>query len=295
MSDATTRPVAPPVLGEIPERVYDRRSLTYSNTFESGLKRTTIRLIELLTAKPRIARRVRAFEKRGEIATGQAFWAGCMDVMGIDIQTPAEQLANIPKTGPTVLVANHPHGMIDGMILADVIGRVRDDYRILTRSILTGIDKSAASYMIPVPFPHEPDSQKKMIEMRRQTMEHLKNGGLVALFPSGVVATSDRAFGPVIEAEWNVFTAKLIRTSGANVVPMFFPGENSRLYQIANSISATLRQSLLLYEIAHAFDKPQKPVIGPVIDQDAMADRMAEPRKLMSWLREQTLALREKR
>lgn len=293
MSDTSTRPVVPPVIGDVPDLVYDRRSLTYSNTFESGLKRNTIRLIELLTAKPRIARRVRSFEKRGEIPTGQAFWEGCMDVMGIDIQTPAEQIAKIPKTGPTVVVANHPHGLVDGMILANVIGRVRDDYRILTRSILTGIDESAASYMIPVPFPHEPDSQKKMIEMRRQTMEHLKNGGLVALFPSGVVATSETAFGSVVEAEWNVFTAKLIRMSGAQVAPMYFPGQNSRLYQIANRVSATLRQSLLLYEIAHAFDRAQKPVIGDVIDDAALQSRINEPRKLMAWLREQTLALRE--
>jgi putative hemolysin len=192
-----------------------------------------------------------------------------------------------------IFVANHPHGLVDGMILADLIGRVRDDYRILTRSLLTGIDEDAASYMIPVPFPHEPEAQKKMVEMRRAAMEHLKSGGLVALFPSGIVASSDSMMGEAIEREWNVFTAKMIRMSGATVVPCFFPGSNSRAYQVANQISATLRQGLLLQEIVHAMDKPQKPVVGLPIDSAKITARAGDPRAFMAWLRDWTLALRD--
>jgi len=273
-------------------RVYNRRSLTYSNTFDSGIKRNIIRVIELLTGKIRIARLVRRFEKMGTFK-GQAFWRATLDVMGIELLTPADQLARIPKTGPVIFVANHPHGLVDGMILADLIGRVRDDYRILTRSLLTGIDEDAASYMIPVPFPHEPDAQKKMVEMRRAAMEHLKNGGIVALFPSGVVASSDTMMGDAIEREWNVFTAKMIRTSGATVVPCFFPGSNSRVYQVANRISATLRQGLLLHEIVHALNKPQKPVVGEPIDPVEVDARVGDPRAFMAWLRDWTLNLRD--
>ena len=273
-------------------RVYDRRSLTYSNTFDNPVKRNIIRVIELLTGKTRIARRVRRFEKQGTVK-GRAFWRATLDVMGIDLLTPADQLARIPKTGPVIFVANHPHGLVDGMILADLIGRVRDDYRILTRSLLTGIDEDAASYMIPVPFPHEPEAQKKMVEMRCAAMEHLKSGGLVALFPSGIVASSDSMMGEAIEREWNVFTAKMIRTSGATVVPCFFPGSNSRAYQVANRISATLRQGLLLHEIVHAMDKPQKPVVGLPIDSAKITARAGDPRAFMAWLRDWTLALRD--
>lgn len=272
---------------------YDRRSLTYSDTFDSITKRTVIRAIELLTARPRIVRRIRRFERLKEPPKGQAFWHATMEVMGIDLQTPREQIDNIPETGPVVLVANHPHGLVDGMILADLIGRRRQDYRILTRSLLTGIDESASKYMISVPFPHEADAQKKMLEMRNAARDHLANGGLIALFPSGTVAASESMFGPAIEAEWNVFTAKLIRTSKAAVVPMFFPGSNSRWYHMANHISATLRQSLLLYEVAHAFDKPQKPVIGQAISPEEASERCANPRSFMEWLRAHTLSLKE--
>ncbi|XDA98782.1 lysophospholipid acyltransferase family protein [Sulfitobacter sp. LCG007] len=271
---------------------YDRRSLSYASTFDDPLKASAIRLIELMTGKITILRLIREFERRGA-PQGQAFWRAALDTMGIDLQTPREQLDRIPKTGPVVVVANHPHGMVDGMIFADLIGRVRPDYRILTRSLLTAIDEVAGSYMIPVPFPHDPDAQRKYIEMRAKAMSHLRDGGVVALFPSGVVASSDTLFGPAIEREWNVFTAKMIRRSGAQVVPLKFPGENSRAYQIANKVSPLLRQGLLLHEIVHALNKAQAPIVGHPLTEEQVARWDDDPRGFMAWLREHTLGLQD--
>ncbi|HKL68544.1 lysophospholipid acyltransferase family protein [Salibaculum sp.] len=278
--------------GRGPSRVYDRRSLTYSDTFGSPLLRQAIRTMEWCTGKIEVIRRIRRFESRA-IPKGQAFWPATMEVMGIDILTPEHQLDRIPESGPVILVANHPHGLIDGMVLADVVGRRRNDYRILTRALLTGIDESAASYMIPVPFPHESDAQKQMIQMRARAMDHLDKNGLVALFPSGVVAQAETMFGRAIEAEWNVFTAKMIRRSGATVVPCYFPGSNSRAYQVAANISPTLRQGLLIHEVVHAFDKPQAPVIGKPIPPQMAAEKGQDPRGFMSWLRQHTISLGE--
>ncbi|EDQ05962.1 hypothetical protein DSM14862_02953 [Sulfitobacter indolifex] len=269
---------------------YDRRSLSYASTFDDPWKARVISAMELFTGKLKILRLIRKFEQRGT-PSGQAFWRAALDTMGINLTTPQQQLDRIPKDGPVVVVANHPHGMVDGMIFADLIGRVRPDYRILTRSLLTSIDEVAGSYMIPVPFPHDPDAQRKGVEMRAKAMAHLKDGGVVALFPSGVVASSESWWGPAVEAEWNVFTAKMIRRSGAQVVPMRFPGQNSRAYQIANQISPMLRQGLLLHEIAHACDKPQGPIVGHPLSQQEI-DRWADdPRGFMAWLRAHTLAL----
>ncbi|MDU8927103.1 lysophospholipid acyltransferase family protein [Alisedimentitalea sp. MJ-SS2] len=280
-----------PLEGSEPEVIqHDRRSLTYANSFDSRMKSTVIRSIEWLTGKLSIIRMVRKFERMGA-PRGQAFWPAALDVMGIDRQTPQEQLNRIPKEGPVVVVANHPHGLTDGMILADLIGRVRNDYRILTRALLTGIDEVASSYMIPVPFPYEPDAQQKFVEMRREAMSHLKNGGLVTLFPSGVVASSDTMFGPVIEREWNVFTAQMIRRSGAQVVPIHFRGQNTRTYQIANQLSATVRQGLLLREIIKSCNKPHSPVVGHPIDDEQRTMLESDPRGFMAWLREHTLSL----
>ncbi len=76
--------------------------------------------------------------------------------------------------------------------------------------------------------------------------------------------------------------------------PIFFPGSNSQLYQIANQISATLRQGLLIYEVVHAMNKPQSPFVGSLIKQDEIAPWKSDPRGFMRWLREQTLGLGSK-
>ncbi|MCK0096868.1 lysophospholipid acyltransferase family protein [Yoonia sp. F2084L] len=281
-----------PAVSQATPRVYDRGALTYSNTFDSPIKRNIIKTIEWCSGKIHIIRMIRKFEKRGKYH-GQSFWRGALDVMGIDLITPQEQLDRIPKTGPVVIVANHPHGMVDGMVMADLIGRVRTDYRILTRAFLTDIDEDAGNFLIPVPFPHEKDAQAKMVEMRKAAMAHLKEGGVIAIFPSGVVASSNSLFGPMVEDEWNLFTAKMIRMSGARVVPLFFPGANSRWYQMANQVSATLRQSLLIHEIVNACGRPQKPVVGHPFDEDEVKERLKDQRACMDWMREETLNLKE--
>jgi len=280
------RPVAP---GDVP---YDKRKLSYANTFTNPWKANTIRTLEWMTGKIPLLRLVRKFERMGP-AEGQAFWGQALGLMKIAVQTPVEQLARIPKDGPVIVVANHPHGLVDGMVLAELIGRVRTDYKILTRSLLTGVTE-VEDFMIPVPFPHEEDAREQSLEMRSRAMGHLKEGGVIALFPSGVVASSDTLFGPAIERNWNPFTANLIQRSGAAVVPIHFPGQNSRYYQIANRLSPTLRQGLLINEVIHACGKPQKPIIGEPISPEVIQSFNGRGREFMVELRRITMSLAEK-
>ena len=271
------------------ERPYDMRRLSYAGTFANPFKSGTIRAIEWLTAKITLLRLIRDFEASGA-PFGVPFWPKAIRTMGIDIQTPPEEIARIPATGPVVVVANHPHGLVDGMVMAEIVARVRPDFKILTRSLLTGIPE-IEEFMIPVPFPHEENARELGLQMRNETMAHLKRGGLIILFPAGKVAMSDTWFGPAIEAEWNVFTHKMVRMSGATIVPMRFPGQNSRAFLIANKLSDTLRQGLLLYEIRRALFKPQRPHVGTPIAATELDKWEGNPRGFLAWLREHTLSL----
>ncbi len=266
------------------------RRLSYAGTFTSPWKAGAIRTVEWLTGKLHLLRKIRKFEQSG-VPSGQPFWPKAMAAMGIEVLTPAEQVARIPAKGPLVVVANHPHGLVDGMVMAELIGRVRTDYKILTRSLLTGIPE-IAEFLLPVPFPHEENSRQLGLDMRNECMAHLKAGGVIVLFPAGKVAHSATFFGPAIESEWNPFTAKMVTRSGASVLPIFFPGRNTRMYQIANKLSATLRQGLLLHEIKCALNRPQSPVIGTAFTPDDLAKWADDPRGLLAMLREHTLGLR---
>ena len=268
---------------------YDSRRLSYANTFPDPVRRRIIQAIEICTGKLRLLSKVRKFETMG-IPYGQPFWSQALSVMGIELHTPDHQITRIPATGPVVVVANHPHGLVDGLVLAELVGRVRQDYKILTRSLLTGVDQ-IEDFMIPVPFDHEEDAIKKSLVMRNTAMSHLAQGGVIVVFPSGKVATSDSMFGPVIEGEWNPFTAKMIQKSGAAVVPVYFPGGNSRAYQIAAQISPTIRQGLLIHEVVHALNKPQKPIVGEPITRHALQKWSSNPRGFMGWLRQHTISL----
>jgi putative hemolysin len=268
---------------------YDKRKLSYANTFENPFQRGAIKTIEALTARMRLLRLIRRFEAKG-VPTGQAFWEQALGHMGIDLLTPEEEINRIPKEGPLIITANHPHGLVDGMVLAEMIGRVRTDYKILTRSLLTEVEE-IKEFMIPVPFPHEEDALKKNLTMRNRAMNVLKEGGVIVLFPSGSVAASETMFGDVVEKEWNPFTSKMIMRSEARVLPIYFPGANSRWYQIANQISTTIRQGLLLYEVAHALNKPQRPVIGDLIERADITKWGSDQRGFVNWLRQTTLDL----
>jgi putative hemolysin len=272
-----------------PDRKYDMRRLSYAGTFTNPLKSGSIRMIEWVTAKVTLLRLIRDFERSG-VPFGSPFWPKAIKQMGIRLDTPDAEIALIPKTGPLVVVSNHPHGLVDGLIMAELVNRVRSDFKILTRSLLTGIPE-VAEFMIPVPFPHEENSRELSLQMRIETMAHLKAGGAIILFPAGKVAMSEGFFGPAIESEWNVFTHKMVQRSGATILPMHFTGQNSRAFLIANKLSETLRQGLLLHEIKRALNKPQRPHIGAPIPASELDKWEGNPRGFLAWLRQHTLDL----
>ncbi len=268
--------------------LYDKSELTYANSFPQFYKRWFIKSVEWLTARVTLYRKMRRFE--GNRSEGAQFWQDVLDEMNIKLNIPTDEYNRIPRQGPLVVVANHPHGLIDGIVMGAILSKVRDDYQILTRALLVGV-KRVEKFLLPVAFSHEENAVRRNVEMRQRALQALKKGHVIALFPAGTVSTSETFFGKPKEPEWATFTAKLIQHSGASVLPVYFTGSNTRLFQIANLISDTLRQSLLLFEIKAAFNRAQAPVIGEVIDSAVIAQYKNDRQGLMNFLREETLRL----
>jgi 1-acyl-sn-glycerol-3-phosphate acyltransferase len=268
--------------------LYDRAELTYANSFPSFWKRFFIKMVETLTARFQLLFHMRHWENNPN--KHPHFWTSVLNEMDVDIQTPPEQLENIPATGPVVVVCNHPHGLVDGVVLAWILSKRREDFKIITRALLNGV-AVAEKNLLSISFPHEEDAVRKNLQTRKEALTDVRAGHCVGVFPAGTVSTSKTVFGPVVEADWGKFTSKLVLQSNAQVVPIFFQGSNSRWFQIANRISDTCRQSLLMYEIKHAFHKPQSPVIGKPIGRGELDKYKTNPEGLMAFLREETLKL----
>ena len=165
-----------------PNKLYDRSELTYANSFPSRTNRILISAIEILTARYYLVYKMRKWER--DQNKDPDFWISVLNEMNIELTTPKSEIARIPSEGPLVIVSNHPHGLIDGIVMARLISQSRDDYQILTRALLVGVTR-IEKYLLPVSFPHEEDAVRKNIQMRQKAIGALKDGHCIALFPAG--------------------------------------------------------------------------------------------------------------
>ena len=147
-----------------------------------------------------------------------------------------------------MLLANHPFGVVDGLALTVLASRIRPEFRVITNSVLC-VDERTENRLLPIDFEESRDAMRRNIETKRTALRALAAGECVAIFPSGGVATAVLGLRPAVDLEWHTFVAKLIRSSQATVVPVFFHGQNGPLFQLASKLSLTLRLSLLLREV----------------------------------------------
>ena len=116
-------------------------------------------------------------------------------------------------------------------------------------------------------------------------------GGAMGVFPGGTVSTAARPFDPPMDPSWRTFTAKMITRSGAVVVPVFFEGANSRLFQLASHLHTTLRLGMLLREFRARVGTPVRVVIGQPIPAETLARYRSDPKAMMDFLRKATYDL----
>ena len=145
--------------------------------------------------------------------------------------------------------------------------------------------------ILPISFDETREAQAANIETRRLALGYLANGGCIGIFPGGTVSTALRPFGRPMDPSWRRFTARLIAKSGATVVPVFFEGHNSRLFQLASHLHTTLRMALLVNEFKTRIGNPVKVVIGRPLDPLEIAERGSDARGLMDYLRAETYRL----
>lgn len=267
------------------------RDITYAGSAKSRAGRAFIRVTENATGRLSLIKRALGYED--EVAAGRDFWEVIADRYGLTLDIVGGSLENIPTTGPCVLVANHPYGILDGLMMGKILAARRAEYRILANQVFrhaTDIEK----FILPVSFGETKEATKANLDTRREALRFLSGGGAMGVFPGGTVSTGQRPFSAPMDPFWRSFTAKMIVKSEATVVPVFFEGANSRLFQVASHIHATLRVALLINEFRARTDEPVRVVIGKPIPRAQIDVHSGDARALMDFLRAETYKLSPK-
>lgn len=264
------------------------RDISYATTARSRRGRVFIRAMENATGRLRLIRRAEGYADA--VAAGEDFWEVMIGRYGLSLDVIAGSLSNIPRNGPLIVVSNHPYGILDGLTLGHVLSRTRGDFRILANRVFRRAEE-LNRIILPVSFDETKAAQAANIETRRLALSYLADGGAIGVFPGGTVSTAPKPFARPMDPVWRGFTAKMITRSKATVIPVFFDGHNSRLFQLASHLHETLRLALLIKEFGSRVDAPVRIAIGEPIPPHELAARAGDPRQLMDFLRGATYAL----
>ena len=221
----------------------DNVDISYADQRDPLIKRSAVRTIEFLTGGRKLADLYREHQRSSN--DNESFWEAAVRLLELKLDLKGKE---IPKTGPLVVVANHPFGIIDGIIINQIISQVRPDFKIIAHGILTRAPEAAAQ-ILPIDFGTGREAVQKTLETRKQALQWLADGHVLAIFPAGGVSTTKKPFDPAIDARWRPFTGKLIQSAKAPVLPIYFKGSNSRMFHIATHLSDTLRLSLFINEV----------------------------------------------
>jgi putative hemolysin len=264
------------------------REISYASSAASRGGRAMIRVMENATGRISLIRRAAGYD--AEIRQGRDFWQVIVERYGLELRVVGGSLDLIPREGPVIIIANHPYGILDGLMMGHILRVARGDFRILANHVFRKAE-DINRVILPISFGDTKDALALNLETRKEALRYLEGGGAIGVFPGGTVSTAARPFGQPMDPGWRSFTARMIAKSDATVVPVFFDGHNSRLFQLMSHLHTTLRLGLLIKEFRARVNSPVDVVIGQPIPRAALAPFSGDSRAMMEFLRETTYAL----
>jgi putative hemolysin len=205
-----------------------------------------------------VYRQARAF------AAPQSFCERVLQSLDVLIDVSTEDLRRIPAAGPLVVVANHPFGGVDGLILMALLQRARPDVRLLVNYLLHLLPEMRETCFFVDPF-GGPTATAGNRGAMKSALSWVRSGGVLAVFPAGEVSHFTLGRGCVSDPRWEDSAARLVRRTRATVLPVFFSGGNSRLFQLAGLLHPRLRTAMLPRELLRMRGQSVRVAIGSAI------------------------------
>ncbi len=201
-----------------------------------------------------------------------------------------DELKRIPKQGPFITVSNHPLGGIDGIILIKLISQLRPDYKVMANFLLQKVEP-LKDYFMPV-NPFDNKEIRSSFTGIKDSMEHLRAGKPLGIFPAGEVSTYHFDERKVVDKEWEEGVLKMIKKMEVPVVPIYFKARNSRFFYLLAMLHPSLRTAKLPSEVLHQKGKSIRIRIGRPIPVKEQA-HYTHTAHFGAFLRQRTYLLRQ--
>jgi putative hemolysin len=220
------------------------------------------------------------------------FIGKALNLLGVNASLDQRELKSIPKSGPSVVVANHPFGVVEGLILMQMLKTVRPDVKIMANFML-GLIPEMKEHLISV----DPFGRKKShlgnISGLKEAVKWVRSGGMLAVFPAGEVASLNIKGAKVEDPVWSPTVGGIIKRTGASATPVFFHGRNSFLFQAAGMIHPGLRTALLPRENLKKKTGLVEFAVGNTVSGERLAS-LESKRDIVEYLRFRTYCLRSR-
>ena len=268
-------------------------SFSYASKSEHNFaQRLIIKTIETLTGKKKLESLYKNYSINAQ--DPKTFWSDILNEMEIKIVNKSRDKLFIPEKGSLLVVANHPFGIIDGLILCSLVSKVRDDFKIMTHETLQFLPQ-LKQFILPVDFNGQTKMSKLLnIQTAQKAKKHLSiNKGVVIIFPSGGVSTARSLKSNAVDDEWKLFPAKLIHQTKTDILPVYFDGKNGLLFHLfASKIkNQTLKYSTYIHETRKKIGKEITIYSGKLINYEEV-EMIKDRTELTNFLKKTTYSLK---
>lgn len=247
------------------------QELSYASPNDPWLRRQVINLIEELSGRRRFAKLYQVWQEE-IVPDSQTIMGDLLKLIDVRLELTTHQWPqSVDPEAPLVMVANHPFGIGDGIALLALAEQLDRPYKVLIHSDLLKTPE-IRPYALPIEFGSagEAKPSRENLETREKAIALLKSGTTIVVFPGGAVATAPQPFGRALEWSWSPFVSRLIQSSQASVLPVYFSGQNSFLFHVASLFSQVLRTSLLVSEFRRFAGSTVEAHVGEIIPFEAL-------------------------